>query len=120
MLRLRAASLLVEVGRFAAAELLLDKITDVDPDVGAETCLQRARAAIGDHDLDRALALITDGLARAAGSGTQVEVELGTERVAVALEIDDETAAESVLAEGRGGSSMSPMRRGSTSLRSMR
>ncbi len=101
VLRLRAASLLVDVGRFAAAELLLDEITDVDPVVEAETCLQRARAAIGDHDLDRALALIADGLARASGSGAQVEVELGAERVAVELEIHDETAAESVLAEAQ-------------------
>ena len=101
VLRLRAASLLVDVGRFAAAELLLDEITDVDPVVEAETCLQRARAAIGDHDLDRALALIADGLAQASGSGAQVEVELGAERVAVELEIHDETAAESVLAEAQ-------------------
>jgi DNA-binding CsgD family transcriptional regulator/tetratricopeptide (TPR) repeat protein len=100
-LRLRAAALLVEVGNFAEAEGLLDAVTDDDPRVRAEACLLRARAAIGDHDLDRGLALLSEGLSLTAGSGLQVEVDLGVERVSLDLEINDETAAEPVLAEAR-------------------
>ena len=100
-LRLRAASLLVEVGRFADAERLLDAVTADDPGVHAEACLQRARAAIGDHDLDRGLALIAEGLSATIGSGTEVEMELGVERVTVELEIHDEEAAETVLGDAR-------------------
>ena len=99
LLRLRAASLLVEVGRFAAAERLLDATDDADSAVRAAVCLQRARAAVGDHDLDRGLAILAEGLGHAAGSGSQAEVELGVERITVELEIHDETAAESVLTE---------------------
>lgn len=100
-LRLRAASLLVEVGSFAAAEALLDAITDDDPVVRAEACLLRVRAAVGAHDLDRALALVAEGLSLTAGSGLRVEVALRVERVSIDLEINDERAAETVLAEAR-------------------
>lgn len=98
-LRLRAASLLVDVGRFTAAERLLDDVADADPLLRAEASLQRARGAIGDHDLDRGLALIAEGLSFAAGSGEQVEVDLGVERVTVELEIHDEATAGPVLAD---------------------
>lgn len=100
-LRLRAASLLVEVGSFAAAERLLGAVGADEPGVRAETRLLRARAAIGDHDLDRGLALISEGLSFASGAGTQVEIDLGVERIMVELEIDDEKVAEPVLAEAR-------------------
>ena len=100
-LRLRAASLLVEVGSLASAEALLDAVTDDDPNVRAQVFLLRARAAIGDHDLDRGLMLLSEGLSLTAGSGLRVEVDLGVERLTTELEINDETAAESVLTEAR-------------------
>ena len=100
-LRLRAAALLVEVGSFAAALRLLDAVASDDPLMRAGVCLQRTRAAIGDHDLDRAVLLVSEGLSLVGGSGTQVAVDLGIERATVELEIGDETAAEAVLAEAR-------------------
>ena len=100
VLRLRAASLLVEVGRFAAAERLLDEITTTTRRRGRNL---PAACSSGDRrprPRPRAHAP-RRGARSAAGSGTQVEVELGVERVTAELEIDDETAAESVLTEAR-------------------
>ena len=61
-LRLRAAALLVEVGSFAAALSCFSPChSRRSAEYARRVLLQRARAAIGDHDLDRALVLDSRG-----------------------------------------------------------
>ena len=96
-LRLRAAALLVQVGRFAAAESLLDLVQSEPAHVQAEVCLLRGRAAVGDHDLDRAGACFAAGRALAESGGSPVSLELQVESLTLELELYADAVAATVL-----------------------
>jgi DNA-binding CsgD family transcriptional regulator len=97
VLRQRAAALLVQVGRFAAAESLLDLVQSGSARVQAEVCLLRGRAAVGDHDLDRAGACFASGRALARSAGSPVALELEVEALALELELYADAVAATVL-----------------------
>ncbi len=96
MLRVQAAASLVEAGRFAAADRLLDDVQSNEESLRAEMCLLRARGAVENNDLDRARALLGEGVVLAPDASRGVGLSLAIERLE--LDLVEGTAAATLTA----------------------
>ena len=96
LLRMRAAAALVEAGRFADSDRLLDAVQSDEPLLRAEACLLRARGALENNDLDRVRELLDEGCALASDASNGIGLALATERLE--LDLADETAATTLSA----------------------
>jgi DNA-binding CsgD family transcriptional regulator len=91
-LRLRAARALDEAHDWDAMVSVLDQLTSDEVEVRAWASLLRARGAWAAGDVDGLRTALSDGLAVARGSGTDVEVRLRIEESRIPIFIDCDLA----------------------------